>query len=55
MESNTMFKNNASYYKDISYKEAGKFEDTRFEKIHNDLRFTICLNPFEEAIIMIKM
>ena len=30
-----MFKNNASYFKDISYKEAGKFEDTRFEKIHN--------------------
>ncbi|WP_281987624.1 glucosamine-6-phosphate deaminase [Aquimarina aggregata] len=23
------------YYKDISYREAGKFEETRFEKIHN--------------------
>ena len=22
-------------YKDIAYKEAGKFEETRFEKIHN--------------------
>lgn len=24
-----------AYYKDISFKEAGKFEETRFEKIHN--------------------
>ncbi|MEW7291499.1 glucosamine-6-phosphate deaminase [Aquimarina sp. 2304DJ70-9] len=28
--------NNAvPYYRDISYREAGKFEETRFEKIHN--------------------
>ena len=26
---------NGPYYKDISYREAGKFEETRFEKIHN--------------------
>ncbi len=32
----TLNKNNAvPYYKDISYREAGKFEETRFEKIHN--------------------
>jgi len=40
MNSNTTYnisnKNNATpYYKDISHREAGKFEETRFEKIHN--------------------
>ncbi len=33
---NAKTSNNAKpYYKDISYREAGKFEETRFEKIHN--------------------
>ncbi|MBQ4822721.1 glucosamine-6-phosphate deaminase [Aquimarina sp. MMG016] len=31
----TLHKNAVPYYKDISYREAGKFEETRFEKIHN--------------------
>ncbi|GAA4274815.1 glucosamine-6-phosphate deaminase [Aquimarina gracilis] len=33
---NTSNSNNTGpYYKDITYREAGKFEETRFEKIHN--------------------
>ncbi len=41
MNSETRFENTLNkdsalpYYKDISYREAGKFEETRFEKIHN--------------------
>jgi hypothetical protein len=40
---------------DISYKSAGKFEETRFEKIHNENTPLIGLkyNPFTGLLLIV--